>query len=288
MMSKRKCLIHVMVLAVAGLLMCPSTASAQEPDDDAPRRERRRMRRPEKIQQRIDGLIEEGVPEDDRRIQRLRRMLEWMEQEGWPGERGPRGPLGRGPGDFGPRHYSPEEMMEFIEQHPELHRLMMMSPDGREASPKMLRRNLRRSGRQISEIMTAMEEGHPDLADVMIESAKIQFAIRGRVREYHEAPEDSSERELLRDELAELVQKQVATDLAVQGLKLVSLRERIADQEARLAKDRARVDELVAKKLERLLNGKGKRPGPRGRHERFGPKGSPKEFDAESDEDPDR
>jgi hypothetical protein len=171
-----------------------------------------------------------------------------------------------------------EEMMEFVRQHPELEKLMMKSHDGREASPKAMQRNVRRSAHQISEIMAAASAGNPDLADALIESAKVHLTVRERARRYHRAQPDSPDRAVIRDELDVLVREQVEIDLEVQELKLVSLRQRLGKQEARLAKDRQRQDELAAKKLERILSGKRKhsgrrdRPGPPGRQGR--PQGS--------------
>ena len=283
MNSNRVHLMAAGVWAIVGLMMCPTVLTAQEPGEDPPpRRERGRRRSPERIQQRIDELIEEGVPEDDPRIQRLRRMLGWMEQGDGPPLDARGGPRGRGPGRFGPDQHGMEEMMDFVRQHPELLRLMMMSNDDREASRQAMQRNVRRSARQISEIMTAIEEGNPELADALIESAKIQLTIRERARQYRRAPEDSSERGVMQNELEVLVRKQVDFDLAVQELKLVSLRQRLGKQEARLARDHQRKDELVAKKLERILSGKRdrsarrERPGPPGRRGR--PRGSDEDF----------
>lgn len=286
MMNERKPVILAIALALAGLLLCPCVVSAQERDEDAPRRGRRKAPRPERLQQRIDQLLEEGVSEDDSRVHRLQRLLEWMEQEGEPQEKGRRRLRGPRGGEFGPKRYGPEEMMEFVEQHPELRELMMTPPEGQESSPQVLRRNVRRSGRQISEIMSAVEEGYGDLAEALIGNAKIQFAVRRHLRQYHQAPEESSQREPLRDELRDLVRKQVDADLVVQGLKLVSLRQRLAEQEARLASDGLRRQELVDKKLERLLSGKGERSGRRGgRARRFGPRGAPDRFGDDPDED---
>ncbi len=283
MNGNRVQLIAAGVLALVGLMMCPAVLTAQEPaKGPPPRGERGQRRSPERIQQRIDKLIEEGVPDDDPRIHRLRRLLGCMVQGDGPprGSRG--GPPGRGPGRFGPDQRGMEEMMDFVKQHPELQRLMMMSNDGREASPRVMQRNVRRSARQISEIMTATEEGNHELADALIESAKIQLTIRERARQYRRAPVDSSERGVMRTELEDLVRKQVDIDLMVQELKLVSLRQRLGKQEARLAKDRQRKDELVAKKLERILSGKRERssrrerPGPRDRRRR--PRGFDEDF----------
>ncbi len=293
MMNGPKSLLQVIVLAAVGVLLYPSGTSAQDPDERAPRRERRRMRSPDRIQERIDRLIEEGVSEDAPRVQRLRRVLERMEEGGWGGDRdgsrdrGRRRRQGRGFGDFGPNQYSPQEIEEFVGQHPELQRLMMMSPDGRDASDDTLRRNLRLSSRQIAEVMTAMDEGQGELADVLIENAKMQFQIRERVRKYHESSEGSSERQFLRDELAGLVRKQVAVDLVVQEYKLRNLRERLTDQEARLAKDRNRQDQLADKRLERLLSqDRERREGwrqPRG----FGHRPRNDDRDKQREEDPD-
>ncbi len=273
-------LIAVGVLAIVGLMMCPAVLTAQgQGKGPPPRGERGPRRSPERIQQRIDELIEEGVPEDDPRIQRLRRMLGWIEQGGGSPPDGPGGPRGRGFGRFGSDQRGTEEMMDFVRQHPELQRLMMMSNDDREASPQVMQRNVRRSARQISEIMTATEEGNPELADALIESAKIQLTIRERARQYRRAPEDSSERSVMKNELEDLVRKQVDFDLVVQELKLVSLRQRLGKQEARLAKDRQRKDELAAKKLERILSGKRERSGRRDRPGPPGRRGRPRGFD---------
>ncbi|MCH8968591.1 MAG: hypothetical protein IIA66_05680 [Planctomycetes bacterium] len=280
MNSKRVHLMSAGVLAIVGLMMCPAAITAQEPGEDSrPRRERGQRRSPERIQQRIDELIEEGVPEDDPRIQRLKRMLGWIEQGGGPPPDGPGGPQGRERRGFGANQRGSEEMMDFVRQHPELQQLMMMSNDGREESRQAMQRNVRRSARQISEIMTATEEGNPDLADALIKSTKFQLTIRERARRYRRAPEDSSERGVMRKELEKLVRNQVDIDLVVQELKLVSLRQRLSKQETRLAKDRQRKDELAAKKLERILSGKRERSS---RRERPGPprrRGPPLYFD---------
>ncbi len=280
MNSNRVHLMAAGVLAIVGLMMCPAAMAAQEPGEDSPaRRERGRRRSPERIQQRIDELIEEGVPGDDPRIQRLRRMLGWMEQGGGPPPDGSGGPQGRGFGRFRSDQRGMEEMMDFVRQHRELQQLMMTSSDDSEASRQAMQRNVRRSARQISEIMTATQESNHELADALIESAKIQLTIREQARQYRRAPEDSSERGVMQNELEDLVRRQVDIDLMVQELKLVRLQERLGKQEARLAKDRRRKDELVAKKLERILSGKRERssrrerPGPRGR------RGRPRGFD---------
>lgn len=280
MNSKRVHLMAAGVLAIVGLMMCPAVLTAQgQGEGPPPRGERGQRRSPERIQQRIDELMEEGVPEDDPRIQRLKRMLGWIEQGGESPRDGSGGPRGRGFGRFGSDQRGMEEMMDFVKQHPELQRLMTRSSDDREASRQAMQRNVRRSARQISEIMTAKEEGNHELADALIESAKIQLTIRERARQYRRAPEDSSERGVMQNELEDLVREQVNIDLRVQELKLVSLRQRLSKQEARLAKDRRRMDELVAKRLERILSGKRdrssrrERPGPRGR------RGRPRGFD---------
>ena len=283
MNSNRVHLTAAGVLAIAGLMMCPAALKAQgQGKGPPPRSERGQRRSPERIQQRIDDLIEEGLPEDDPRIQRLRRMLGWMEQGDGPPRDGRGGPPGRGRGGFGADQRGIEEMTEFVRQHPELERLMMMSNDGREESRQAMQRNMRRSARQISEMMTATEEGNPDLADALLSSAKIQLTIRARARQYRRAAEDSSERGVMQTELEDLVRKHVDVDLEVQALKLVSLRQRLSKQEARLARDRQRKDELVAKKLERILSGKRERsarrdrPGPPRRRGR--PRGSDEDF----------
>ena len=59
--------------------------------------------------------------------------------------------------------------------------------------------------------------------------------------------------------MQDLVRRQVATDLVVQAYKLEALRERLAEQEARLAKDRDRQEALASRKLERLLSGEHRR-----------------------------
>ncbi len=280
MNSNRVHLMAAGVLAIVGLMMCPAVLTAQgQGKGPPPRRERGQRRSPERIQQRIDKLIEEGVAEDDPRIQRLRRMLDWIEQGDGPPPDGRGGPRGRGFGRFGSDQRGMEEMMDFVRQHPELQHLMMMSSDGREESRQAMQRNVRRSARQISEIMTATEEGNPDLANVLIESAKIQLTIRERARQYRQAPEGSPERGVMQSELEDLVRKQVDIDLVVQELKLVSLRQRLSKQEARLAKDHQRKDELVAKKLERILSGKRDRPARRERPGPPGRRGRPRGFD---------
>ena len=171
------------------------------------------------------------------------------------------------------------EIMEFIRQHPELEQLMMKSSDGREASRQVMQGNVRRSARQISEIMAATEEGNADLADKLIESTINQLTIRERARQHRQAPEDSSDRSVMRNELEELVRNQVTIDLRVQELKLDSLRQRLTKQESRLAKDRQRKDELVAKKLERIISGKRERSGRRNRAGPPGRRGRPRGFD---------
>lgn len=272
MMRRQISLIRVFVLAIVGLMVWPSNLVAQEPDDDGPRRERRRRRAPEQLRQRIEQLREEGVAEDDPRMRRMEQILERM-QQGAPRNDRRRGRAGR-PGfdgfdGVGPRQYDPEEMMEFVEQHAKLRKLLMGSSEGEGASAEFLRRAVRRSGRQISEIMTATEEGQEDFANVLIENAGIQFQIRERIRVYHSAPKESAERDLLRDELGDLVRRQVATDLVVQEFKLAGLRERLARQETRLAKDRNRQEELASRKLERLLSGERQRMGQGGRRRPF-------------------
>ena len=245
---------------------------AQEPDEDGPRRERRRRRGPEQLQQRIGQLREEGAAEEDTRIRRMEQILERM-QQGAPRNDRRRGRTGRPSFDgfdgFGSRQHSPEEMLEFVEQHAKLRKLLMGSSESEGASAEFLRRAVRRSGRQISEIMTATEEGQEDFAKVLIESAGIQFQIRERIGAYHSAPKESAERDLLRDELGNLVRRQVATDLVVQEFKLGALRERLARQETRLAKDRNRQEELASRKLERLLSGERQRMGEGGRRRPF-------------------
>ncbi len=97
--------VHLMVagvLAIVGLMMCPAVLTAQgRGEGPPPRGERGPRRSPERIQQRIDDLIEEGVAEDDPRIQRLRRMLGWMEEGDGPPRDGRGGPPGRGRGGVG-------------------------------------------------------------------------------------------------------------------------------------------------------------------------------------------
>lgn len=251
-------LMGVFAVAAAGLMVWSSNSVAQEFDDDGPRGERRGRRGPEQIQQRIDQLREEGVAEDDPRLERMEKMLERMQQGDLRNDRrrGRGGPPGfDGLGGVGPRQYNPEEMMEFVEQHAKLRKLLMGSSKGEGASPEFLRRAVRRSGRQISEIMAATEAGQEDFANVLIANAGIQFQIRERIRVYHSSPKESAERGLLRDELADLVRRQVSTDLVIQEFKLAGLRDRLAKQEARLAKDHSRQEELASRKLERLLSG---------------------------------
>ena len=188
--------VHLMaagVLVIVGLMMSPAVLTAQEPSEGSPpRRERGQRRSPERIQQRIDELIEEGVPEDDPRVQRLKRMLGWIEQGDGSRPEGRNGPPGRRPGGFGPEQRGMREIMNFVRQHPELEQLMMKSSDGREASQEVMQRNVRRSSRQISEIITATKEGNPDLAHALIESATTQLTIRERARQYRRASEDPS------------------------------------------------------------------------------------------------
>ncbi len=283
MNSNRVHLLTASVLALVGLMLCPATLLAQGRDEGPPpRRERGQRRSPERIQQRIDDLIEEGVSDDDPRIQRLRRMLGWMEQGDGPPPGDRDGPQGRGRGGFGRDQRGIQEMMDFVKQHPKLERAMMMSNDGREATRQTMRRNVRRSARQISEIMTATEEDNPNLANALIESTENQLTIRERARKYRRAPEDSSERSVMRNELEVLVRDQVEIDLVVQELKLVSLRQRLGKQESRLAKDRERKGELATKKLERILSGKRERSARRERtrpRKRGGrPRGSDDDF----------
>ena len=265
-------LIRVLALAIVGLMVWPSTMAAQEPDDEGSGRGRRRRRGPDQIQQRIDQLREEGVAEDDPRLERMEQMLERM-QQGDPRDKRRRGRAGGSAlgefGGFGSRQYSPEEMLEFVQQHDKLRKLFVESGEGEGASSEFMRRAVRRSGRQISEIMTATEQGQEDFARVLIESAAIQFQIRDRIGAYHTSPRESAERDAIRDVLADLVRRQVATDLVVQEFKLGALRERLAEQEARLAKDRNRQEELASRKLERLLSGQRQRMGEGGRRRPF-------------------
>ena len=282
MNSNRVHLAAAGVLAIAGLMMCPAYLTAQEQGKGPPARGARGQRRsPERIQQRIDELIEEGVADDDPRIQRLRRMLSWMEQSDGPSAGGRGGPSGRGPRGFGPDRRNIKEMVDFVRRHPELQELMMASSDGREASRQVMQKNVRRSARQISEIMAATEGGNADLANVLIESTRNQLIIRERAWQYRRAREDSPERGVMQTELADLVRKQVEIDLQVQELKLVSLRRRLEKQEARLAKDHQRKDELAVKKLERILSGKGERSGRRERPGAPGRRRRPRDFDEE-------
>ncbi|MCH8913057.1 MAG: hypothetical protein IIA33_05755, partial [Planctomycetes bacterium] len=69
MNSNRVHLMAAGVLAIVGLMMCPAVLTAQgQGKGPPPRGERGQRRSPERIQQRIDDLIEEGIPEDDPRI----------------------------------------------------------------------------------------------------------------------------------------------------------------------------------------------------------------------------
>lgn len=268
MMRRQMTLIRACVLAIAVLVVWPSNMVAQQPDDDGPRHERRRGRGPEQLRERIQDLREEGVADDDPRLERMEEMLERMQQGGPRGERR-RGRGGRpgphGLDGLGPRQYEPEEMMEFVEQHAKLRKLLMGSVESEGSSAEFLRRAVRRSGRQISEIMSATHEGQEEFANALIENAGIQLKIRERIRVYHASAKESAERDSLRDELEGLVRRQVATDLVVQAFKLDGLRERLARQEARLAKDRDRKEELASRKLERLLSGERHRMGEDGR-----------------------
>ena len=250
----------ISMLATTLLVGLP-VASAQDEQDGPPRRERLKRNGPQKIQQRIEKLREEGVPEDDPRIVRLEKMLQFAEEEA------PRDGMGRfgdgtGPRIGGPRHHSPQEIQAFVEKHPELRDLLEPPGDeGAPGRPKMMQR----SQRQISEIMTAMDEGRNQLAGALIDRAKLQLAIGKKLREYHQAADDS-DKTRARGELATLVRQQVQVGLAVEDLKLQGLRDRLAQQEARLAEDRTRQEELAAKKLEHLLS---KKPGDKAG--RFGP-----------------
>lgn len=257
-------LIRVLVLAIVGLMVWPSNMVGQERDDEGSGRGRRRRPDPEQLQQRIDQLREEGVADDDPRLERMQQMLERM-QQGEPRSKWRRGGKGGsaldGFGGPNSRQYSSEEMLEFVMQHDKLRQLFVESGEGEGSSPEFMRRAVRRTGRQISEIMTATEQGQEEFARVLIESAGIQFQIRDRIGAYHSSPKESAERDGVREVLEDLVRRQVATDLVVQAFKLEGLRERLVLQEARLAKDRNRQEELTSRKLERLLSGE--RPGMR-------------------------
>ncbi len=275
-MRRQRNLIGVLVLAVAGLMVWPASAMSQERDDEGSRRGRQRRRDPEQLRQRIEDLREEGVAEDDPRLQRMEEMLDRMQQGDRRNNRrrGGRGGSGLdGFAGFGARQYSPEEMLEFVQQHDTLRSMFVESGESEGASAEFMRRAVRRAGRQISEIMTATDQGQEQFARVLIESAGIQFQIRDRIGAYHASPKESAERDAFRDVLEDLVRRQVETDLVVQAFKLEGLRERLAEQEARLAKDRSRQGELTSRKLERLLSGERQRMRGGDRHRPSGRRG---------------
>ena len=247
----------LMLFAGLGMMLAALPAAAQDAEEQADRRPgRRRMRNPEMIQERIDEMLERGIAEDDPRIERLRRMQEAIEQGEFRGRRG----VGEGqrdrPGQDRFRNrarFGPQEIREFVDQNAELRELFSTMPDGSAAPPEHLNRNLRRFGRQISEIIAALEEGKQALSELMIASAGNQFAIAQKLREYREVSGESASKQVMHAELKELVGKQVEIELGVEALRLQDLRVRLAEQEQRLSRDRRNQDELTDKRLDRLL-----------------------------------
>ncbi len=229
-----------------------TVGSAQE-DPDGPRPAVRR-RDPQRVQQRLDELIEQGASEDDPRVQKLRGVLQRLQESGdRPGRRSRK--------SGGHRRYSPEALLQFVEAHDALRELLAVNPDGTPVPPERLQHRLRRFGRQLSEIMDAFEAGDPQRGEKMIASATIQYAIGQKLHDYHQRSDGDVRKAQLRDELAALVEQRVAIELEVEALKLSGLRQRLERQEQRLDHDRERQSEIVAKKLDLLLSGKP--PGPR-------------------------
>lgn len=271
MMGNKTRLSWAVLLTAVAVMVCPVSVTALEDDEGGPPR-RERMKRPglKKIQERIERLREEGVAEDDPRIERLQKMLEAMEEGGRPDFRGGSG--GRdGEGRFGgAQRRSPEEIRAFVEKHPQLRGLLAGGDD--EASARRPQ-HIADMERRIAEIMTAKEEGKDQLASALIENVKLQVSIGKKLREYHQATAESAERSRAREELSALVRQQVQADLGLEELKLQDLRERLAQQESRLAEDRTHQEELAAEKLEHLLS---KKPGDKAKRfkpGRFGPHG---------------
>lgn len=295
---KYQALVVASILA-AGLWFAPQPVLSQEDADgdsqlfekqppDHARRGKGGARNPDRLQQRLERVrneLEELRQEDpdshrvaalEEQVEHLEMVLDRMQRS--VGRRGPRargdrdshfGSARRGGPGGPPPPYSEEQMIEFLEEHEELGKLFEGKSKSRRGKNKFMRKPFKRHDKQLREIMAAYDSGAEELGDKMIDSAKIQFRISPLLRQYREAPEGSEDRDVLREEIAALVQSQVSIDLQVRELELEGLRQRLAKQQKKIEADWDRQDEIAGKKLERILSRSARRErGAEGRSER--------------------
>lgn len=194
-----------------------------------------------RLQQQIDELRARGVSEDDPQLRNLLRFQEMLKKRGSR----PRA-----------RHQEPpanlDRLKNFVSEH-KLESLFNTLPDGKTATPQQYDRSLARHRQQITEMMGAFERGNTRRGEKIVESVKLGQEIAKLAHRYQKAPPASETRTNLRRDIDALLHKQVRIDLEVREMKLQEFAERLEKQQATLRKDRDRIDEIVARKLERQL-----------------------------------
>ena len=192
------------------------------------------------------------------------------DEEGRRGRRGSRD--FRGPGD--------EPSAEMIDRAMEV--LETELPEWHERLAKLRERNPRRFQQMMmTKVMPVMREymslrdRKPELARGVIKEFKIEHQLRQLSREYRRAEEDPARRARIEERIGQLVQAQVEIHMQRRIARLQEATERLQREKRKLEEDRENLQDLVARRVERIKHGRF-RDDSRGRGRR---RGGPRDFD---------
>jgi len=286
-------LVVILVIAPVVALAQPNPSGENDQvEKQPPQKKRQKMQHPEIIQQRIERLKKKiaelsEINSDDpqiekleKKLERLHAILERLERDGMPGPEGQhRGPKMRDNqrGKGRRTQVPPEKIHEFIEAHPTLERIFSTRPDGEPANEQEKGQMISRHYPQLERMVRACEKKDGKQCELLIASAETQFEISQKVWLYNHETDGESAKLQIRNQLAELVRKQVELEFELREIEIQRLEERLKHQREQLLKDRGNIDERVAKKLKGALSGKSerKRKGRPGRKARDGRQAPP-------------
>lgn len=179
---------------------------------------------------------------------------------------------GEGPGRFSPGP-PPEEMIERA-----MRILRAKLPAEHARMEKLQRRNPERFMLAIQRLMpivmeyVSLRDENPELAETIFEEFKIEERLRRLSREFRDAKDEPEDQARLGQEIERLVREQFEMRMRRQLARLEEFERRLREQQARLEEQRAyfeeelkRRDDVVARRVQEVKDGKaGDPPRPEG------------------------
>lgn len=163
------------------------------------------------------------------------------------------GRINRGPGPLGRLENEPisdeewDRIEAFLKEHAPV-RLAMYQELLERAGPEsfMVSRIRMRVGGK-ARMLIDMQERAPELYEFAVRQFEIEDKLAGLLRTMRDPDERTPER---KKEAAQLVRELIENNLDEREARLAKMREDLAREEAELARDRQRMDELIEKRLE--------------------------------------